>query len=402
MTAHGATAELLALLLPGPDETALLEACLHTGARAVHAWERWRARPGASSATVCRDLARTRTLLPLLARSAARNGLALGPEALAYVRAAALREEVRSVRVRRLSTQALAALAAAGTTAYAARGVALAATVYESWSLRHCHDVDILVPAAEQERAVRALAGAGFHGGPRRSTADGGARLVHGSGLALAAHTRVFAVPYYEVPLDAFVRSARAVDLDGTPARVPAPEALLVHVLGHATYSASRANLRWVADAWHVVAAHPDLDWSDVVARVAASRLAVPVATVVGYLAMLGVSIPDSVAASLRELAARSDRAAQDVALGGVHAAIASDTARMWRASISWRGRLRLIRWAVAPSRAYMRSAFAAAHAWSCPIYYVYRPLRFLARHLTGRPGPWRRARASTDSAAAA
>src|SRR5581483_4511994 len=74
----------------------------------------------------------------------------------------------RSVRVRHLAAQALAALAAAGTTAYAARGVALAATVYESWSLRHCHDVDILVPAAEQERAVRALAGAGFHGGPRR------------------------------------------------------------------------------------------------------------------------------------------------------------------------------------------------------------------------------------------
>jgi Uncharacterised nucleotidyltransferase len=395
VTAAGvrATDDTLSVLLPSPDETTLLEACLHTGPRAAEAWDRWRARRGPSGTSVCHHLATARTLLPLLARSAARNRLDLGADVLAYVRAAALREELRSAGFRRLTAQALTALGASATSAYVVRGAALAATVYDSWSLRHCHDLDLLVPAVDLARAIRALSSVEFRvfstGG-----VETGTRLRHPSGLDVAVHTRAFAVAYYDAPLEALAAPGQVVAIEGVPARILQPEAMLVHVLGHATYSPSRGNLRWVSDAWHVVAAHEDLDWSDVTARIAAYRLAVPVATLVGYLSALGARVPSEVAAKLRSMAAGADRAAEDVALGGVHAATGSDTGRLWSATMSWRGRMRIIRWAVAPSRRYMRSAFSASRAWLYPIYYVYRPVRFLVGWFKRRAIALPRARA--------
>ena len=53
-------------------------------------------------------------------------------------------------------------------------------------------------------------------------------------------------------------------DAESSPsvtAEIPAPADSLLHVCGHASYSASRQSLRWVTDAWFIVNRHPDLDW---------------------------------------------------------------------------------------------------------------------------------------------
>jgi hypothetical protein len=378
--------DTLSVLLPTGDETALLGACLHSGERARHAWARWRAGRDGPDERLCNDLAATRTLLPLLGRSVSRNGLDAGAGVLAYLRATTLREELRTARYRQIAAAAVAALARDGVPAVVVRGAALAATVYDAWCLRHCHDLDLLVPPDDVARAVGALAGADCT--PAGSSLDarhGGAVAEHTSGLHIALHTRPFAVPYYDAPLDPFAGHVRQVTIDGVSARTTVPEATLVHVLGHASYSTSRRNLRWVADAWHLLARHPELDWAQVAARVETHRLTLPVSVLLGYLADLGLPVPPDALAHLRDRGADAGRAAEDVALGGALAATEGDVRRLWRSTPSWRGRMRVARWAVAPSAAYLRSAYAVRRPWHYPLCYVYRPARFAAGRLARR-----------------
>lgn len=385
-------AELLAPRLPADDENALLEACLHQGERARRGWTRWLAGRSADPAAICRDLAAARTLLPLLARSAAANDLALPPAALAYVRAAALREERRARRFRQIAAEALARLARAGAPVFVVRGAALAGTAYAEWSLRHCHDLDLLTEPDGLAAAASALA-ADFARVDAPARGDG-VRLRHASGLDIALHTRPFAVAHYDVATAAFTAAGRDLAIDGTPARMPAPEATLVHVLGHATYSPSRRTLRWVADAWHLVARFTDLDWTAVTRRLVDYRLALPVAGLLSHLAALGVAIPPDVLAEVRARADAATTADQDVAIAGTLSG-GGDVAAIWRAA-SWPARRRLARWAVAPSPGYLRSAFRPPSRWRLALCYLDRPARFVRRSLVraridehrGRPQP--------------
>jgi hypothetical protein len=91
-------------------------------------------------------------------------------------------------------------------------------------------------------------------------------------------------------------------------------------------------------------------------------------------------------AAQLR--AAAAARVEADVALGGARRGPRGDLGSIWRSARSWRGRLRLARWVVAPSAGYMKSAFPLATSWQVPLCYVYRPLRFVSDQLVRRPAP--------------
>jgi hypothetical protein len=160
-----------------------------------------------------------------------------------------------------------------------------------------------------------------------------------------------------------------------------------VHVLGHATYSSSRRNLRRVADAWNVAVGQPDLDWEDVIARIAAHRLDLPIFGLLNYLAEFGLPIPADALACVRAPAGQADRIAEDVALGGITAATQGHVIGLWRAAQSWRGRLRLARWVMAPTPAYLRNTFEVPTDWLIPLCYLYRPARFVAVRLA-RPAP--------------
>jgi hypothetical protein len=377
-------AEALSVLLPSQTETALLRACLHSGDSARHGWQAWRGRRGASAAELCAALAKSRTLLPLLERSAARNDLDLGRDVLPYLRATALREELRAARYRMIAAEAIMVLDRSGISPWVVRGAALAATVYESWPLRHCHDLDLLVDAQALEGAVAALNGAGFRRVAGVATPSTDSVVEHPSGLQVALHTRPFALAYYAAD-DAFRRGRQHVAIEGLLVAAPSPEASLVHVLGHATYSSSRRNLRWVADVWHILSRPDELDWDDVQARIASHRLALPVSVLLGYLAAFGMAVPPSALTRLRERAARADRVAEDVALGGIASAMQGDVLGIWRSTRSWRARLRLARWAVAPTPAYLRETFGAPGDWLLPFCYLYRPARFLGGRLARR-----------------
>ena len=380
--------EALSVLLPTGEETALLRACLHSGDSARDGWERWRAGRTAPPAELCTALAQWRTLLPLLERSAVRNDLDVGRDVLPYLRATTLREELRTVRYRKIVAGALTALEDAGITAFVVRGAALAATVYDAWPLRHCHDLDLLVDAEMLDTAVSALGRAGFRQAPGSPALRTDAIAEHPSGLQIALHTRPFVIAYNDAVGDSFTRGSRHITIEGVRTRAPSPEATLVHVLGHATYSSSRRNLRWVADAWHILSRHRDLEWDDVLARIAVHRLDLPVSVLLGYLAEFGVAVPARALMLVRERAACADPLAEDVALGGVTAATQGDVVGIWRSMRSWRGRLRLVRWAVAPTREYLRGAFSVPSDWLIPLCYLYRPARFVVGTLVRRAPP--------------
>ncbi len=379
--------DTLAVLLPTDDETAFLAACLHSGARAGAAWDRWRSARAASEAALREDLVPRRALLPLLSRSATRNGLDIGGGLLAAVRAAALREELRANRFRELTAEVLTLLQRAGMEPSLLRGAALAATVYPAWELRHCHDLDLLVEPSALNRATRALLDVGSAALPASPRAPGSVLLCHPSALQVALHVRPFAVPYYAVSVERFTRDLRPLAVDGVPAWGLSLEATVVHVLGHASTSPSRHNLRWVTDIWHLLAAHPGLDWEAIVELLGACRLTLPVFVMLEYVAQFGMPIPAQVLAQLEAHAARVPRAAEEVALGGAHASARGRLRNLWASTPSWRARARIARWLVAPSVGYMRSAYPVPSAWRLPWRYVQRPARSIAGKLAEWPG---------------
>jgi hypothetical protein len=268
------------------------------------------------------------------------------------------------------------------------RGVALAATVYESWHHRHCHDIDVLLDPERQDAAVAALLRAGCTSGASNTAPKGTLVLRHRSGVTIGLHTRPFGVAYYDVYTNHFADPRERLALDGVEASVPPPEATLVHLLGRAACTANRGTLRWVADAWHLLEARRDLDWADVSARVERHRLGLPVTLLLRYLEEFGMRIPVDVVVALERRPAGATQVEEDVALGAALAACGGDLGSLWRSSGSWSERARIARWMIAPTAGYIRSTFEPESRWQYPIAYSRRPVRFVLGRVARRRSP--------------
>jgi hypothetical protein len=376
--------DILASLLPDREDTALLEACLAAGERAHAGWARYTLPDAHRGAPLDQRLAAARRLLPCLAESASRNHLSVPAGGRAVLNAAVFREELRTTRFRRIAAEALAVLTGEAVPVLVTRGTALAASVYPRWSLRHCHDLDLLLPERALTLAVRSLVAAGWRPSLPRDVA-GSARLRHPSGMEAALHTAPFPVRFYGATVEEFSRDASEIVVEGVPVRMPAPELTLVHILGHASCDARGRRLSWATDAWYLLSACMDLRWRLILERLTAYRLALPAAVFLRYLSDLGARLPRAVLMDLTQTADRVPRADVDCAIAGVVRATSGDLGRLWRAQPSWQGRLALARWAVAPSAGYVRRAFTPAADWLLPLCYLYRPARFVTAALGRR-----------------
>src|SRR5690606_10214271 len=135
-------------------------------------------------------------LLPLLERSGSRNGLPMGADFKAFIRAARVREERRSARFFAIAGDAIRTLEAVGVRATVVRGAALSGRVYEERALRHCHDLARLVEAHPRDKASVALTGPPFSGSIVASTRDD-MIVEHAAGLHDSLHTRPVAPVAY-------------------------------------------------------------------------------------------------------------------------------------------------------------------------------------------------------------
>jgi hypothetical protein len=348
----------LSLLLPTREQTLFLRACLKPG-EAHAGLEAWRDRQRA-------DLHELRFLLPLLSRSLRAGGVEPPRDLAASLGAASLGEELRERSYRQVCGEALRALTTAGVPFLVLKGAALAYTVYPKPALRHCHDLDLLAAPEDLRRAATALREADF------SPAGDGFRLVHATGMPIELHGRLFRLPYYGQPVDQSSMVVRQ-EVAGVPVRVLAPAEALLHVCGHASCSPSRDTLRWVSDAWYLLAASPELRWDSVVATVRRWRLALPLSAMLGYLAReLGASIPAHVLAEVDEAAARASVRDREAALSGIRAGNRGTLGALLRTG----PRIALFKWMLFPSPRHLRSSYGGTSSWLLPLYYLHRPLR--------------------------
>ncbi|BCM94462.1 hypothetical protein IAD21_06369 [Abditibacteriota bacterium] len=274
-------------LCPTPMQTLLLKACLDGD---LEAWERWSRAVGDPKSELGNDTTGIKRLVPLLYTSLRNSGAPLGAEFLSYLRAAYMREDLRSRTFRRVCAEALGVLAEAEIPFVVLKGVSLAESAYPAWALRHCHDVDLLVGRGALSGAVGVLREFRVYSGDKNNTT-----LVHPTHLPVSFHVRLF--EDYENPAGVY-EEALETSITGVNVRVLAPHHELLHLCVHAASNPSRRMLLWVADAIHLLRQAPSLDWKTLVD--AAQGMALPTYVMLSYLREeIGADVPAFVSEAL-------------------------------------------------------------------------------------------------------
>ncbi|MDQ6888013.1 MAG: nucleotidyltransferase family protein, partial [Gemmatimonadota bacterium] len=305
---RSALATALTVMLPSREMTWLLRAALLDGSDARDSWREWRALTGDVKAAMADDSLPLKRMLPLLFASLRRAGADVDMSLVPYLRLAYAREQMRSATYLRILRDMLSALDREAVPAIALRGAALSVASYAEPALRHCHDIDLLIPPDDLERAASALERLGLarsDGEPDRDAT--GIRLRHSSGLPIELHSRLFDSAFYYLPAgDAWAR-ALPQRVAGIAMTILSPADMLLHIGGHASGTCVPRSPRWVCDAWHVIQRHPELDWTTFTTAAERSRLTLPLAVMLRYLADdLRAPIPAGALDRLEDMARRA------------------------------------------------------------------------------------------------
>ncbi len=381
-----ALADALRVILPGEERTLLQRACLLSGEAGRQAWEAWRERTGDAKKTFEDDHTGLKGLLPLVQAALERNGITGDKPLRTYLRAARLREELRSEVYRDICGRVLAALAAADVPVIALKACVVAETAYETPAVRHCHAVDLLVRDRDMARTARILAAQDF-ARARMQLAPGPDHVSyqHSSGLPLELHSRLFHIPYYEPPMGEIWARSQPRTVAGAATRTLSPADNLLHVCGHAAGVRARANLRWASDAWHIINRHRDLDWQVLLSCAASSGLSLPLYVMMRYLAEdLNAPVPPHVVAALAETAGRGGGREREAALLGALTGLTATARALFREAGGWRTRAHLIRFLLLPSPPCMGWSYRIPHWSMLPFFYVYRPFRYAGTRVYG------------------
>jgi hypothetical protein len=179
---------------------------------------------------------------------------------------------------------------------------------------------------------------------------------------------------------------SQAQTIVGIPTRILYSAHDLLHVCIQASLFSSRETPRWVSDAWHIMARYPNLDWNVLLECALRNHLALPLSVTLGYLAAeLAAPIPATILDRVCAGASQTDAMRGEVALAMALAGEGLSLKSLARVTGGWRPRLIVLKWILFPSRDYLRSAYHVGHPWLLPFYYVYRPLRYVARRIWWR-----------------
>ena len=373
----------LAYVWPDEMRTLLLSACLHGGDRAERSWHEFAARTGDPKRFFEGDMTGLKGLLPLVHAAARRNGFSLEPALMTYLRFAKVREELRYRAYREICAGVLGALADEEVPVIALKACALGETLYEAGE-RHCHAIELLVPAEALARIVPIVGTVGFRSA-RLIESRPGARLGfrHQHGLPLVVHAGLFDGPVYRSDAKALWSASAPASIADAPVRILDPSHHLLCILTSAFDSRSRGNLRWVCDAWLLIHAKSGLDWREFAEQVAQNRLALPATTMLRYLAEpLGAVVPGDALAAAAQPASRPEcEAALSAAIGGL-----AGLRYFWFRGLRSAGARRLlIRFLCLPTPSYIRYRFGAAAGGWLALLYAYRPMAYAAQRLWWR-----------------
>ncbi len=377
-------ADVLRVLLPDSTETSLLRACLLTGETARLAWRSWCEEIGDLRWAIEANPLALKGLLPLIHLAVQQNNFEAEPSALTQTRVAYLHEELRSKTYREICGRALAALAAADVPVIVLQEAAVAETVYPSPAARHCHGIDLLVREGHRDRAAAVLAEQRWARiGNRPGSGRHHISFQHPSGLPIQLHARMFEIDHYSLPLDAIWAASRRATIAGADARILSPADAVLAVCGHAVAVPDRFNLRWLCDAWFIFDRHRDLDWQLLLERAASSGLALPLLVMLRYLREpLGAPVPAELLTALRDAAAKASRADREAAMLGALTGLSALRRALFRETRSWRTRAAVLRFVLVPSPDCLRWQFGIRHPLLLPLFYLYRPWRYLVTRL--------------------
>jgi hypothetical protein len=213
---------------------------------------------------------------------------------------------------------ALGALAGREVPCATLKGPPLGERLYGEAALRPSVDLDLLVAAADLDRAVAALGAAGWRV-PAEPTARWQRRHHHHLALArpgatdLELHFRAASGFGGALPAEGLLARATPGEFRGQPVRLLAPEDealyLAVHAAGHGL-----GRLLWLVDVKSLLALHRGLDWDVVARRARACSLSRAAAWAFGAAADLGAPVPSRA----RALSAPRRRAASSAARGAL------------------------------------------------------------------------------------
>lgn len=382
--------DTLSVLLPTEQDTLLLRACLCAGDAGREAWYAWLERIGEPREELAHRRSILSHFLPLLHVATKRYNAEDQPDLAFYLRAAYFREELRSRSYRGILQSVLRALRGAGIDLTVLKGAALAGTVYDDWTLRHCHDIDLLINETDLASASQALQDAGVRRPCEPSRMSRDVRLLHESGLPIELHADLFRLPLYRSGTRTMMERRQRREVAGLSAHVLSSSDTLLHVCGHASCSESRASLRWVTDAWSIASKCADLDWDAFLGGAARTKLSLPVYVMLDYLLVkLGAAIPRPVLQSLARDARHVGATAREAALLGVR----GSHHRFRNATRDWRSRAFLLRWRLLPSPSYLRWTYGVGSRSGVFLLYFARVLHYVARRarlVLARSGPVR------------
>lgn len=375
----------LSVILPTPQHTLFLRACLQSGEIARQAWEQWQAQTGGLQPYLTHEVNAAKWLLPLLYWSLRRNEVAIDSEILPLLKNAYVREQLRYEDYLGILTDTLAVLNAGGVRAIVLKGAALGETAYPEPALRHSHDIDLLIEPRDLESGVSLLLSSGLRPLSHANRKLPHVVLCHSSGLAIGLFPGLFQVPYYTLVEGDREQSIWPYSLGhnfgGAEASILSPAASLWEVLGHDSYSPNRRSLKWVCDAWFLIEDKAGPDWNLFTDLAGRSNLALPLAVMLSYLAQsLKATIPPAVLERLRTMATRTEPLGYEIALAGAHKTANGTLRNMMGKSRGLRERLIILNWVFFPSARYLKMMQDVRHPRLMPLYYLLRPFRNLMR----------------------
>ena len=149
----------------------------------------------------------------------------------------------------------------------ALKGLHLAELVYGDISLRPMGDLDILVPAAQVERAVKVLRSSEYDLAKKIGSAYDIGLTHRRLGILIEIHWSLSQPPEPCIPpVDEVWRRAVPAKLGDADTCVMSPEFLLLHVCAHlANHHVFAADLRALCDIAEIVSKQPQLDWPVVI-----------------------------------------------------------------------------------------------------------------------------------------
>ena len=381
-------ADALSVLLPHPVQASFLRACLLDGPDTREAWLDWMRAVGDPLAAIRRDELGLKPWLPLLLESARRRGALAGQEGLSVLRVAHFREELRTKTFRRLCGCVLGTLRDAGVPFVLVGGVALADTVYAAPTLRHCHDIDVLVEGSDIAKASAALAQVGFRPAPGVSRARTGEPCFrHDSGLCVELHTDLPGSRFFSLSMPDVWECCRVARVCDTRVNVLSPADSLVHVLGKVSAGPCRRKPCWILDVWHMMSGTPSVDWDRLSGLIDRAGMVLPTVVLLDHMAReFRAPVPQCALEHLRTSARAADRRERELALGAATAGGRIGIRRLIDAARTSRSRTFILRWLILPSASYLRQAHDGSSPSAMPLLYARRALSRLASLCTGGP----------------